>query len=146
MPQFNIEKLEQFRPDLEKLLGEYEEELPLPFKLKPDWKQYEALENADILSIITARDNGELLGYFVLIHTPNLNSEGENTSFGATLFLRKEYRKGLLGIRLIKKGEEVANNRGDSCIMISSQAIRPIDKLLELRQYKPTETIFAKRV
>lgn len=143
---FQQELLAQVQAEIEALLGTYEEELPLPFKLKPDFEQYQNLENLGALLIITARENEELLGYFVMTLSPNLNEAGQLIAFGVTLFLRKEFRKGLLGVRLIKKGEEVAKQKGAKCVMIASQEISPIDKLLTLRGYSPTERIFAKRI
>lgn len=146
MATFQREMLSQAQKDIEGLLEEYEDELPLPFKLRPDWDQYAALELAGNLVIATARENDKLLGYFALILSPNINSAGETLAFGATLFLRKNCRKGMVGVRLIRHGESLAKFAGADCIMISSQVIQPIDRLLYLLKYKPTEMIFVKRV
>jgi len=36
-------------------------------KLNPDWDQYEAAEAQGVLKVFTARDEGVLVGYFVVL-------------------------------------------------------------------------------
>ena len=64
------ESLLNVKEDIKPLLEEHWRLVALnqgKIKLNPDWKEYSRLDTAGILKIFTARDDGELVGYFVLI-------------------------------------------------------------------------------
>lgn len=147
MITFQEEKLDSFIPDATLALAEYEKELPLPYPINPDWDQYKAIEGAGLLLVITARDDGKLAGYFVVIISPNITCAGEKMAFGATLYLKKEYRSGTFaGLKLIRMAEQKAQEYNCATIMISSPAIQPIDKFLKRKGYSETETLFSRRL
>ena len=56
--------------DIKPLLKEHWEEIALnkeKIKLNPDWDTYEELEHQGRLKVFTARQDGSLVGYFVII-------------------------------------------------------------------------------
>jgi GNAT superfamily N-acetyltransferase len=142
---YQLETMDTFEPEARGLMAMYNTELPLPYPLRPDWQQYRMLEQAGVLMIVTARDQGMLIGFFAMVIHPNINCRDQVVAFGNTLYLHPAYR-GTIGIRLIKLAEQEAQARGAQCFMIASQAAKPINALLERRGYKATETIFARSV
>ena len=140
------ESPDTFFKDMEALLPLYESELPLVYPIKPDWDQYRALYDAGVLFCLTARDGENLVGYFVIIVSPNLSSRGEKMMFGATLFVRKEYRGKGPGIRLIRMAEKKAKDYNVQSVMISSPARQPIGGLLEKMGYRAEETLYSRRL
>jgi hypothetical protein len=142
-----LEGFDTFAAEARGLLSVYEQELPLIHKIRPDWPQYQKLWAANSMRIVTARDEGMLVGYFVLLLSPNLSCAGETIAFGATLYLHPEYRNGTtIGVRLIKLAEETAKAENANTIIISSPEQRKIDPLLLHRGYAPLETMFGRRL
>jgi GNAT superfamily N-acetyltransferase len=127
------------------LFGIYQEEIPLPYQLKPNWDTYNRMDDEGSLITATARDDGILVGFFNIVVAPNINCRDEILGIGASLFLLKPYRGTSTGLKMIALGEKTAEAKGVNCMMISSQTSQPIDALLQRRGYASSETIFARR-
>lgn len=78
--------------------------MKLPLNIQ--WNVYKALEDLGMLHFVTARKGAKLIGYYVSIVTYHLHFADTLIAENDTLFLRKEYRKGLTGCKLIKYAGE----------------------------------------
>lgn len=143
---YSEESPDTFFKDMEALIPTYEEELPLTYKIAPDWTQYRALYEAGVMFNLTARKDGKLVGYFVVMVSPNLSCLGEKMMFGASLFVLKEWRGKGPGIRLIRMAEKKAKDYNCQTVMISSPSRKPIDGLLRKMGYHAEETLFSRRM
>lgn len=74
----------------------------MKLRLNVQWRAYQFIEDKGMLHFVTARSDDELIGYYVSILAPHLHFADIFVAENDTLFLRKEYRKGLTGCKLIK--------------------------------------------
>ena len=73
---FALENLAKVRREIEPLLEEHWKEIALnkdKIKLNPDWRAYADLDSINALRIYTARKDGKLMGYFVIIVSKSLH-------------------------------------------------------------------------
>ena len=106
---YQQEFLLSVKQEIEPLLEEHWNEVSNNrdvIKLNPDWDTYYILEEQGMLHIFTARDNGKLVGYFVTITRLNIHYKDHLFAANDAIFIKKEYRKGFTGIRLIKFAEK----------------------------------------
>ena len=68
-------------------------------KLNPDWDAYHSLEQDGKLKIFTAREQGEQVGYFVVIVHRNLHYKDHLFASNDVIFLHPDHRKGRTGHR-----------------------------------------------
>jgi len=88
----------------EDILKLHSEELSeFSFKLNPDWKVYQQLEDMNTLHIVTARDDDKLIGYYVSIIYTHQHYMGTVVAENDLHYLLPEYRKGWLGYKFLKQ-------------------------------------------
>lgn len=115
MVTIQVEKWATYYPDSKAIfplhwreLALHQEQIPLSI----DEAKYETLDKADILLILTARDEGELVGYYLwfLMPHPHYSTSGP---MGLTdmYFVLPEYRRGV-GARLFIASEAELRKRG----------------------------------
>ena len=71
-------------------------------KLKPNWTWYKTLSDKGFLYVATVRKDTKLIGYCVCIIAPHIHYTDIMVAENDILFLKKEYRKGLVGYKLLK--------------------------------------------
>lgn len=98
------------------LLHEHWEELATHkafMVLKPDWAKYAQLEAAGVLLTLGAfTHEGKAVGYSSSIIGNNLHYADLCYAHNDVLFVAKDYRRGRLGLQLIKETERLAKARG----------------------------------
>lgn len=85
--------------------------------LNIQWAAYAVLEEKGMLHFVTARSGKKLVGYYVSIIAPHLHFKNILVAENDTLFLRKKYRTGLEGCRLIKYASELVRKKCDVIIL-----------------------------
>lgn len=136
-----------FFPDFRRLCVRHWEEIALNkdiIPLDPDWHRYEAMANDGILECISARKNGELIGYQIFIVVPHLHYKSSITAHSDVLYLVPEARKGMLGVRLMKKGCEVLQKRGVQKVVQNVKLHSDWGRILERMGFDPIERIYSK--
>ena len=129
------------------LIREHWEEIAVnkdKIKLNPDWDFYHALEEQDKLRIFTARDEGNLVGYFVTILSYNPHYKDHLFAVNDVLFLSKEYRKGFAGVRLVKFAEKCLKEDGVSVLSINTKVHQPFDQMMDYLNYNLQERVYTK--
>lgn len=136
----------QFIDELEQLFPEHYEELCVTkeFPLEPDYEQYRALGKAGMLRTITCRVDGKLIGYIAFIVQPHLHYKSCRTAFEDLYFLKKEYRKGRVGIRMFKYAEQALKQHGVNRIIMHTKVHLDNSRLFEYLGYKHTDKLFTK--
>lgn len=115
MLTYQMESLSIILPNVKELLLEHYEELTLnkaKIKLKPVWVRYETMEKFNQFYAITVRDDNVIVGYSGFIVQPHLHYEDVIVAQNDVLFLKKEYRLGTTGIRLLKYSEQCMKDLG----------------------------------
>ena len=115
-------------------------------KLNPDWEAYHSLEQDGMLKIFTAREQGELVGYFVVIVHRNLHYKDHLFASNDVIFLHPDHRKGRTGIKLIQFSEKCLREDGVSVLAINTKVHKPFDKLMQFLGFSLVERIYSKYI
>lgn len=133
--------------DIKPLLEQHWQEIALNqdmIKLNPDWQAYYDLEECGALKIFTARSDGKLVGYFVVLCRKHIHHVDHIVAFNDLLYLDKGYRKGFTGIKLMKFAEKCLKEDGVTFLVVSTKKHKPLDSLLEWLGYDHIENIYSK--
>ena len=144
---FAQEFLDDVVDEIKPLLTAHWEEIAVrqsQIKLNPDWERYKALEGCAALRIFTARDAGQLVGYFVAIVCAGLHYKDHIFATNDVLFLRQSHRKGLTGLKLLKFAETCLKADGVSVLQINTKTHQPFDVLLERLGFTCIERNYSK--
>ena len=136
----------KFLPEPEKILPLHYEELSVTkeYELEPDYDAYKRLANNGVLRTITCRADDELIGYIIFTVHPHFHYKSCMTAFEDIYFVKKEYRKGRVGIRLFQYAEQVLKERGVNRIILSTKVHLDNSRLFEYLGYKHTDKTFSK--
>lgn len=129
------------------LLEDNDEEMrAVSYELEPNRALYDAAANMQSLVVYTAREEGRIVGYVAYFLAPNLHYRVLSAT-ADILYVDPEYRKGFLGIKLIKKAEEVLKDKYNVELILQHSSIRrPLDPLLTRLGYKECEKVFIKEI
>jgi GNAT superfamily N-acetyltransferase len=145
--KYQQEFLSGVRGEIEPLLNSHWEEIALnkeKIKLNPDWDAYESFEHQGKLKIFTARDEGQLVGYFVVIVGTNIHYKDHLFASNDIIYLSPNHRKGFTGIKLIKFAEKCLKNDGVSVLTINTKVHQPFDKLMDFLKFRKIERVYSK--
>jgi len=136
----------EFLPEFEKLLPEHYEELCVTkeYPIEPDIEAYKAFADAKMLRTITCRADGELIGYIIFTVNRHMHYRSCITAFEDLYFVRKDYRKGRVGIKLFQYAEKVLKQFGVNRIVMHTKIHLDNSKLFEYLGYKWTDKVFTK--
>jgi len=112
--------------------------------LNIDWDTYYDLEGRGLLKFFTARKDGVLIGYFVVILTGLLTSKGEVIGAYDAVYVHKDYRKSMVGKRLFDFVEKCIKEDGINRVIASSSKKNPIGNFLTRLGYNEIETKYEK--
>lgn len=148
MITYQQESLATCKADAIPLLEKHWEEIALnkeKIKLNPDWKAYADLEDADILKIFTAREDGKkLVGYFVVFVKAHIHYKDHLFAYNDILFVDEDYRKGFTSVRLMKFAEKCLKVDGVEVMVVNTKRHKPFDSLLIWLGYKHVENLYSK--
>jgi GNAT superfamily N-acetyltransferase len=147
MLKYQQEFLDTFKKDVGDLLKKDYEEIEHNKELRsldPDWDIYTILEEQGSLMIFTCRDGLKLVGYFVVVTTPDLHSKGSTLAVADVIFLDKDYRSGLTGYKLFKFAEDCVRKDGLKSLHVTTTEMNPIDPLMIRLGYSKIETKYEK--
>ena len=149
MTQFAEEMYDEVIDEIAPLFEQHWEEIALnkdKIKLSPDLSKYKALNDLGILRIFTARNEGLLVGYFVVIAQPHLHYQEHTFAMNDIIYIHPDYRGSTVAYRMIKYVEKVLKKDGVSVLMINMKVFAPFDNLLEKLQFTNTERVHSKYI
>jgi GNAT superfamily N-acetyltransferase len=114
-------------------------------KLNPNYDTYKTLQDLGMLHIVTARDEGRLIGYAITLITPNLHYSDHLFAVNDILFISKKYRGGRTGYRMFKYMEKCYRERGVSVVHIHSKLAHDFAKLMDHLGYSEIEKVYELR-
>jgi len=141
------EPLADIISEVQYLLEQHYEELTLnkhQIKLKPIWARYLALEAEGKFITVTARIDGELVGYSGFFLDQHIHYEDLRVATNDVLFLRKDLRQGMTGIRLIKYSEGTMRDFGANKITWHVKYKNDIRPILHRMGYVDEDVIVGK--
>jgi hypothetical protein len=110
----------------------------------PDHERYVALENIGMLHILTARDEGVLVGYFFVGILRHPHDRKCLIGTDMLVYCRPQYRRELLGPLMYDAAEKKLEELGAHIVMFRKKAHWNGDGFLTRRGYGPQETIYDK--
>ena len=149
MPKFQQEFLATCADEAQYLIELHWQEIAVnkhKIKLNPHWDAYAELESENQLRIFTARQDGELIGYFVVILGVNLHYKDHVFAVNDVLYLRKDWRRGFTGVKLVKFAEQCLKADGVSVLTINTKTHQPFDKLMEYLRFNMVERVYQKYI
>ena len=111
-------------------------------ELDIDWDTYNTLEEQGLLKFFTAREEGKLVGYAVVLSFSPLTMRGRRYSIVDAIYVDKSYRG--IGKKLFGFVESCLKEDGVERLIASSSSINPIGSFLSRMNYVETETKYEK--
>lgn len=149
MIQFQVEKfiacIAELQPMLEAQWEEVEsnkDELPLD----PDYAQYSTLCDADMLQIVTAREEGELIGYLIVFIVPHLHHMSTKWASSDIFYIKPDHRNTFVASKLITMTEQKLKHKDVVVFSLNMKAHTPYDKLAEDLGFNKFELTYAKYI
>lgn len=145
--EFKLESYTNVKKEIQPLIEEHYKAIALHqdvIKLNPDWKQYGKLDSIGALRVYTARSEGKLVGYFVVVISKSMHYQDHLFATNDVIYLAPSHRKGTAGIRLIKFAEEQVKAEGITLLVINTKAHAPFDAILERNGFELTERVYSK--
>ena len=147
MVSIQVERWAEFYPDSKQVFPEHWRELALhqaDIQLSIDEEKYANLDRLDILLIVTARDEGRLVGYYLwfLMPHPHYAASGP---MGLTdmYFVLPAYRSGT-GAKLFMASEQELRRRGILKAITSCKVHENHTDFLELLGWELSDFTFVK--
>jgi len=136
----------QFKEEFMRVLPAHYDELCVTkqFPFDPDWDAYDRMAQAGYLRTITVRNDAELIGYIVFMIQPHLHYKSCLTAFEDVYYVKPEYRKGRIGIKMFQYAEMALKSIGVNRINIHTKVHLDNTRLLEYLGYNFTDKIFTK--
>ena len=149
MIDYKEETFDQVIDEIKPLLEDHWEEIALNkevIKLNPNYEMYEKLCNSGVMRIVTARNDGKLIGYCICIIAYNLHYKDSLTATNDIFFISKDYRKGSTGVKLFIKNEEILKSYGVQRLIMNTKVHQDVGAIFERLGYKQTERVFGKLI
>ena len=111
-------------------------------------KMYESSHKLKMLWCVGAYEEGSMVGYYAAILVPSWHTADCKIAQDLGWFVKKEYRKGLIGVRLVKEIEKVIAREGctENAISIKILKYNRPEKLLLKMGYEITEHRLTKQL
>jgi Acetyltransferase (GNAT) family len=148
MIQFQIEPVEQWAADSKDLVYAHWQELGLDLDLEiaPDIEKMKILESLGMFTVITARDEGKLVGYLLAVVSTHLHYRTSPPMFIVdAYYISLEYRNGT-GAKLFRFAEVIAKQLGTIKIYLSCKVHKDHSKFFKVLGYKLSDYAFIKRI
>ena len=117
----------------------YKDKIPY----SPDWDKYYAMEDAGMLHIVTARDEGKLVGYYVSVVNSGLHYSETKFAMCDALFVDPDYRGGTTAYKMFKFAFSELKELGVQCISLHMKTDFPFDKLCEKLGMQKQEYLYS---
>lgn len=149
MLEFREESFRDCFVEMAPLLRDHWEEVAIykdKVVLDVDVERYMLLEDTGVLHIVTARDEGELVGYFVSFINPHLHYRQTTYALNDVLFLHPDYRHKGNAEGLFSYAENALKARGVDVIVLHMKTDHPFHRLSEYLGYDKVEFNYSKYI
>jgi GNAT superfamily N-acetyltransferase len=134
-------------PELMACYDQHWEELALnkdKVPLAPQYDVYEARDDAGQLLLVTLRDTGRLVGYFIGFIAPGLHYKTCLTLTMDIFWTHPDVRGGFAGVKLFRAVEKDARRRGVHRMFYGSKMHKDASRLFEFLKMEPVEMYYTK--
>lgn len=141
--------LDEFKVVADPLFEEHYDEIARNkqvMKLKPNWPSYHAVDKIGWLFIYLAMQDDVCIGYSMNIMMHHLHYADLKVCQNDVLFVKKEFRGGRLGLRLLKVTEDHARSEGCKLMLWHAKENTALAKLLPKLKYGVQEIMYSKEI
>jgi GNAT superfamily N-acetyltransferase len=142
-----VESLTAMLPELQPVFPEHYRELALDqdhVPLDPQYDEYLRRDAAGMIMLVTLRDRGELIGYFVGFVAPGLHYRTTLTLTMDIFYVRRDHRGNGAGFVLFRAVEAEAKRRGVQRMLVGSKCHKEASWLFERLGYDRIEVYYSK--
>jgi GNAT superfamily N-acetyltransferase len=142
-----VEPYSKCLPELMECYDLHWEELALnkdKVPLDPQYDLYEARDDAGQLLLVTLRETGRLVGYFIGFIAPGFHYKTCLTLTMDIFWTHPDVRGGFSGVKLFRLVEKEAKRRGVHRMFYGSKFHKDASRLFEFLKMEPVETYYSK--
>ena len=147
MSTYQVEKMGDVIEEMKPLFELHYKEIALNkdvIALNPDYDRYLALEELGMLHIVTVRDEGVLIAYYVSFVHANIHYRDHVFAANDILYVDEAYRGSTVAYRMISFAEKELKKLGVSVMTVHMKTDFPFERLCEKRGMKRSEYIYTK--
>jgi GNAT superfamily N-acetyltransferase len=111
--------------------------------LDPDWDRYRQMADTGMLSCVSLRSQGILIGYCVMMVGPELHYRSTLCGTMDIFWVAPEHRQGTGGLRLMRAVHRELLRRGVKRVYMGSKLHQDISRLYTALGYVPVELWFS---
>ena len=115
-------------------------------KLKPNWPLYDTMNATGWLFIYLAMQGDVCIGYSMNLMMHHLHYADLRVCQNDVLFIKKEFRGGRIGLRLMKVTEDYAKSLGCKVMLWHAKEDTTLAALLPRLKYGVQDIIFSKEL
>ena len=142
-----VEPYSKCLPELMECYDLHWEELALnkdKVPLDPQYDLYEARDDAGQLLLVTLRETGRLVGYFIGFIAPGFHYKTCLTLTMDIFWTHPDVRGGFSGVKLFRLVEKEAKRRGVHRMFYGSKRHKDASRLFEFLKMEPVEVYYTK--
>lgn len=128
------ESLSLIISDIQDLLEDHYQEVAIDkslMRLDPDYDTYRLLDDAGRLTIVTVRDSGDLIGYFIVLIHPHLHYKNMTVANSDIFYIKNEYRGTGVSYRMFKYVIDLVERKGADCFYASYKTAHEHEKFFK---------------
>jgi GNAT superfamily N-acetyltransferase len=112
--------------------------------LDPDIDALNAFHASGALHIVIARCDGAIIGYHASIVRPHIHYRRSLSAFTDLYFIRKEHRRGMVGVNLFREVERSLRARGVQKMFTGTKLSLDMGRIFERLGWTETERLYTK--
>ena len=146
---FKLCTLDEFKVIAEPLFKPHYDEIARNkqvMKLKPNWPMYESVDKNGFLFIYLAMQDDVCIGYSMNIMMHHFHYADLRVCQNDVLFVKKEFRGGRLGLRLLRITEDHAKSEGCKLMLWHAKENTALAKLLPKLKYGVQEIMYSREI
>lgn len=148
MITFQIERWAPFFAEAEPIMQRHWEEIAIDretIKLSLDRERYQQMDDAGILHILSAREHGILIGYYIAFILPHVHyKEAGLMAFTDIYYVERAARRGPIGMSLFVEAEKSLRARGVVKTYLSTKVHKDNGPIFERLGWTLTDRTYTK--
>lgn len=149
MITYQEEEYAEVIDELKPLLVDHYHEVAMyqdEIELNPNYVEYGALAGLGMLHILTARDEGKVVGYVVSILNHNLHYMDHLFCVNDVLYVDPEYRHTEVAPNMLSELEAIMREKGVSVMTYHMKVFKSFETLMDLLGFDHAEHLYMKYI
>lgn len=111
-------------------------------KFAPDYEKYIDLERLGMLTLLVARDKGNIVGYCIDITNTHMHHKHDIYAVNDVFYVKTEYRKSDVPLEFLQCVQQYHRDNGCTAHLLTMMEIHRYDKLAKAAGYSQIETVW----